>query len=447
MANGLLESLLGRSARLRPAPQGVNPMMQGSGSLPAGYNIPDNLGQLGLPNRDSLRMPMGDGLSNLRMTPMQDVGFQASQAQPQAQPTEQPKGLGQRAKGILGSIGSFLSNPDTLDNLAIGFGGMSLNPNQALMQQAAGRIENRQELAITQGDANKTIEYFRSVGRDDLAQAVATNPEMAKALLAQYINSTLTTDKKFRPLTPSEVEIAGYDPSNNYQIDSEGRVYTLSSGGTTINMPNPPESTQSWALGYARNNQEALDANANQSSTSYRNMELINTLMGEANLNVVQRVITQNFPGLAATLDYSQGIPTVVGQLYASLVPLQRPEGSGTTSDRDMALYERALGGFLQSPQAAALALEIYKAKADLDQEIKNVNYRISSEQISPEEGRRLLTELGLRHVITPEIVERIQQFNPSFQNNESPYSDIPTELWNSLTPEQQNEINSAGDQ
>ena len=225
MANGLLESLLGRSARLRPAPQGVNPMMQGSGSLPAGYNIPDNLGQLGLPNRDSLRMPMGDGLSNLRMTPMQDVGFQASQAQPQAQPTEQPKGLGQRAKGILGSIGSFLSNPDTLDNLAIGFGGMSLNPNQALMQQAAGRIENRQELAIAQGDANRTIEYFRSVGRDDLAQAVATNPEMAKALLSEYMKSTLTAPRPGQTVGGIETDsVTGQQYGVSY--NSETGVFT-----------------------------------------------------------------------------------------------------------------------------------------------------------------------------------------------------------------------------
>ena len=223
MANGLINFDPRYSAMLRSRPQG---QIAAQGSLPVGYNISRNLPQLKLPNSNMLTMPM-QGI-DARMTPMQDVGFQASQAQ------TEPQGFRQRAKGILGNIGGFFqNNPDLLDTLAIGFGGMSQNPNQALMQQAANRIEQRQELAIMQGDANRTIEYFRSVGRDDLAQAVATNPEMAKALLAEYMNSTLTAPRPGQTVGDVQTDIVTgqqyvitYDPNTNEptRVNIEGAI-------------------------------------------------------------------------------------------------------------------------------------------------------------------------------------------------------------------------------
>lgn len=125
---------------------------------------------------------------------------QVSQAQPSTQAPSEPQGFRQRARGILGSIGGFLqNNPNLLDTLAIGFGGMSMNPNQALMQQAAGRIQQRQELARIQGVGNRTAEYFRSVGRDDLAQAVESNPELALGIYQEYFKSTLATPDAIDP--------------------------------------------------------------------------------------------------------------------------------------------------------------------------------------------------------------------------------------------------------
>lgn len=211
MANGLINFDPRYSAMLRSRPQG---QITAQGSLPVGYNIPSNLPQLTLPNSNMLTMPM-QGI-DARMTPMQDVGFQASQAQP----SSEPQGFRQRARGILGSIGGFFqNNPDLLDTLAIGFGGMSMNPNQALMQQAAGRIQQRQELARIQGVGNRTAEYFRSVGRDDLAQAVESNPELASAIYQEYLKSTLATPDAIDPTADMQNYKYYYD-----QEIAEGRT-------------------------------------------------------------------------------------------------------------------------------------------------------------------------------------------------------------------------------
>jgi len=237
MANGLIDFNPRFSPSLRSRPQG---QITAQGSLPAGYNIPSNLPQLTLPNSNMLRMPM-QGI-DARMTPMQDVGFQASQAQPSTQEPSEPQGFRQRARGILGNIGGFFqNNPNLLDTLAIGFGDMSLNPNQGLMQQAANRIENRQELTRIQGVGNRTAEYFRSVGRDDLAQAVESNPELAPAIYQEYLQSQFEKpEETFRILSAQEAADLGLPQGESYQVGSiSGKVSTLGGGDTNISLGTP----------------------------------------------------------------------------------------------------------------------------------------------------------------------------------------------------------------
>lgn len=237
MANGLIDFNPRFSPSLRSRPQG---QITAQGRLPVGYNIPSNLPQLTLPNSNMLRMPM-QGI-DARVTPMQDVGFQASQAQPSTQESSEPQGFRQRARGILGSIGGFLqNNPNLLDTLAIGFGDMSMRPNEGIMQLAANRIAQRQELARIQGVGNRTAEYFRSVGRDDLAQAVESNPELAPAIYQEYLQSQFETpEETFRILSAQEAADLGLPQGESYQVGSiSGKVSTLGGGDTNISVGTP----------------------------------------------------------------------------------------------------------------------------------------------------------------------------------------------------------------
>jgi hypothetical protein len=59
-----------------------------------------------------------------------------------------------------------------LDQLAIGFAGMSLRPNQGIVQMAQQRIGQRQEQQQTERERNATAEWLRSQGRNDLADGV-----------------------------------------------------------------------------------------------------------------------------------------------------------------------------------------------------------------------------------------------------------------------------------
>jgi len=194
MANGLIDFNPRFSPSLRSRPRG---QITAQGSLPVGYNIPRNLPQLTLSaleqdiprNLPQLTPPSG-GLLTAQQQAISSLNPQQSPMGGQSDTSEvesEPKGFRQRARGILGSIGGFLSDPNVLDTLAIGFGGMSMRPNEALMQQAAARIQQRQELEAMQGYANRTAEYFKSIGRDDLADQVLRFPESSQEFLSTYL--------------------------------------------------------------------------------------------------------------------------------------------------------------------------------------------------------------------------------------------------------------------
>jgi hypothetical protein len=71
-----------------------------------------------------------------------------------------------------GGFKNFLTNPDFLDSLAIGFGGMTMRPNTGVIEAAQSRMKSR---AASRQDAqtrNKTVEWLRANGREDLAGAV-----------------------------------------------------------------------------------------------------------------------------------------------------------------------------------------------------------------------------------------------------------------------------------
>jgi len=134
---------------------------------------------------------------------------------PVSQPTmpiEQVSGqspsLGSRAMGILGSIGGalgdiggaagrglvnlgggvqqfFQDRPDLLDTLSIGFGGMSMRPNEGLIDLAKARIAQREVDRQEQATANRTAQFLRSQGYDDLAQIVLTTGN-ADVAMTQY---------------------------------------------------------------------------------------------------------------------------------------------------------------------------------------------------------------------------------------------------------------------
>jgi len=130
-----------------------------------------------------------------------------NQAANQAPPPQQPRSFGDRAMGILGAIGGGIrkrvQDPNFADRLVIGLGGMTMNPNEALMQQAAANIEQRRKTDLLSAEANKTIEYLKSKGRDDLARMVESQPSTARAVLEEYLKAEIRPGAGLKTSAPA----------------------------------------------------------------------------------------------------------------------------------------------------------------------------------------------------------------------------------------------------
>lgn len=162
------------------------------------------------------------------------------QGAPQQNAPQQKPTLGSRAMGILGAIGggikSRIQDPNFRDKLVIGLGGMTMNPNQVLMQQAAANIEQRRALDLVSAEANKTIQYLRSKGREDLAKMVESQPSTARAVLEEYLKAEI------RPGAGLKTSAVMADPNTGVQYvvatdPNTGEVTRVDVPGATALTP------------------------------------------------------------------------------------------------------------------------------------------------------------------------------------------------------------------
>jgi len=157
---GILDSLIEKERQKRADEamlQRSSPMPVTSQDVPGILSNANAMGQMGQ-----------DVMSQPQMSPL----IPASQ-QPQRAP-EAPK-----PPGFLSRLGTSLRDPTTLAGLSAAFNSMTLNPNQALQQRASDMMAVRSATK----QSNKTVEYLRAQGRDDLADLVESNPAMAAEVL------------------------------------------------------------------------------------------------------------------------------------------------------------------------------------------------------------------------------------------------------------------------
>ena len=157
------------------------------------------------------------------------------QGAPQQQAPQQKPTLGSRAMGILGAIGGGIKrsvqDPNFADRLVIGLGGMSLNPNQVLMEQAAANIEQRRAMDLLSKQSNQTAEWLRTQpGGAKYAQLLIDNPMLkATDVIAMY-NSDKSKET-FETITGDVLNqrfgVTGYDPQSLYKVSSNGEIIAI----------------------------------------------------------------------------------------------------------------------------------------------------------------------------------------------------------------------------
>ena len=112
---------------------------------------------------------------NLIPTPrLEAEQFSVPPFQGQQQPMQQP--MPEQPQGLLGRIGAGIKrsvqDPNFMDRLTIGLGGMSMRPNEALMGLAQNRINQRQKLGLINEQKNRTIEALKRLNTPQSMRAL-----------------------------------------------------------------------------------------------------------------------------------------------------------------------------------------------------------------------------------------------------------------------------------
>jgi len=141
---------------------------------------------------------------------------------------DQPKSFGDRLK-------SSWRDGSLMDNLAIGFNSMRLNPDPNIGTIVERRAEGRQQKAA----ANRTAAWLEANGRPDLAQAVLGG--MIGGSDAFKI-ATAPPEEKGRIV--SDVELQQMFPGARiepglYNLKPDGTANKIGGGGTTVNVGEP----------------------------------------------------------------------------------------------------------------------------------------------------------------------------------------------------------------
>jgi hypothetical protein len=218
--------------------------------------------------------------------------------------------------------------------------------------QALAQVDPEGALAIYQQTQPKPLDYgWQNID----GQLIRTDSAGNATPMGQFGNQP-------RPMTQEERTAWGISPDdpNAYALDDKGFPKALGAGGITVNN-NMSGDKFGDAFGSELGKQQAalIDAGRTAASNNIRLGQL------ESHLANAQQGATGGLVQLAGQfglpvqgLDDIQAAQAIINQM----VPNQRPPGSGTMSDADLALYKASLPSIMNQPGGNAYIIQTTKA-------------------------------------------------------------------------------------
>ena len=266
---------------------------------------------------------------------------------------------------------------DTMGKLAVGLNSLTLRPDQNL---AANVRANRQERQTDQA-RNKTVEYLRANGRADLAsmveQGMISGQDAAGQLLAKPDVVKPTTDIQNYEYYSAQELAAGRDPLSiaDWSImDEQASVPGPDSGKFD-------EQSAKFIV------EEAGDlATAGQSARrSLRQIDALETALSTTSGGTITGIQSW-LGGLGISTEGLNEIQ-LADAIISQLVPGQRPPGSGTMSDADLALFKKSLPRLINTPGGNAMIISTMRAIANYDVQMGDISRQLLLREINPRQA------------------------------------------------------------
>jgi hypothetical protein len=291
--------------------------------------------------------------------------------------TEKPEKSG-------GLLGSLLGNRGSISGSILG--GLGMDEDQAdrfrmailagtgdarmapLIQATQARMQERKALR----DVNKTVDWLRQNVSEEVAQAVANNPGIASNVMSSVLAQRLKpTDAGFRVATPEEAAQYGAQAG---QFDAEGRFYPTQKVEMTQEVGGKSKFTEAGQTQLAKDFGE-MAAAGRDATSNLGKIRLLGDLLEEAGTG-----ITAGFASRANQLfgvDFRTNAAAAAEALISQLVPAQRPPGSGTISDADLALYKASLPSISGTPGGNKLIIQSMVAITEHNQKVGRIASKV----------------------------------------------------------------------
>ena len=292
---------------------------------------------------------------NPNTIPVQDMTIRGLPPQPQSAPMAAPApqkapAPAQQQRGLLGGILGGLLGPEGRDaraRLAIGIEGLMLNPNQALVGQLQQGIEGRE----TERQKNKTIEFLRLQGDDDLADAL----EAGGLDGAAAVNESLRRRQPADPMAAIELETKRLE----LQRLQDGAIDPEKA------FANEVELMKAYRTEPAVQAYNQLSGHYNTMLSAYNTTQTDPAAQGAGDLAMVYSYMKMLDPGSTvmqgeyASASNTSGVPDTLRNTYNAVI-----EGAGLTPTQRQAFLTQA-GGMLQArAQPIAGINELYSGTA-----------------------------------------------------------------------------------
>ena len=296
----------------------------------------------------------------------------------------------------------FFQRPETanlLDTLAIGFSGMTLNPNQALIQSAQERIKGRGQAAQTAQQRNRTLEYLRILGTPQAMEAIryaeATGDVAGALKMAQG-------GGQYRQITGPDAAAMGLDPSKVYNLGPEGKVTGIGGGDTILQTGMSGEDALRTEL--LKSQGKILGGIVETAGISAQLAPDINALRELALAGPsgpIQGRLAEMFPEFNDVAAARQAI-------IRRVAPQMRVEGSGSTSDIEYAGMIESLGRLTNTPEANTAVADAILAKYALDQQRAALVQRYTMGTMPYDEMTAELQRLNEQSILPPSLKKLI---------------------------------------
>jgi hypothetical protein len=232
-------------------------------------------------------------------------------------------------------------------------------------------IRARGAQRVQAGNLNKTIEWLKANGYEDIATMVAQNPQTASNVMSAILSKKLTPQKQGKVVTAEQLRtmFPGEQIADGLYNLSEGpdgmKISKIGGAGTTIQMPGATPSEDELRKELMRRQGKDFGAYLDAGSAASQAM---------TDLNILQQIAPLSPSGplagrLAEAFPEFSDVATLRQSIVQRVAPTLRVEGSGSTSDIEFNAMLNSLGSLRNTPEAnqAIIAVMMEKQQFNLD--------------------------------------------------------------------------------